>query len=532
MSQPANPATPRPDAPSSAQTQGPPGGDSDDLARFGYRQELERSLGSFSSFAAGFSYISIMTGVFQLFGFGFGSGGPAFIWSWPLVFIGQGAVALCFAEVAGQFPLAGGVYQWSKHIARPATSWMAGWVMTIGAVVTAAAVAVAYQIILPQVSLAFQIVGGSADAGLTSTPNGAKNAILLALGLVVFTTLVNIIGVRLMAKINNVGVAVELIGVTLLIVMLAIHIHRGPQVVMHTAGTGSGQSMGYLGAFLVASIMSAYVFYGFDTAGSLAEETREPRRHAPRAILRALTAAFLAGGLLMLVGMMAVGDINAKQLGTLGMPYLIKSTLGNGLGNVFLVCSAIAITVCCLAVQTAAIRLLFAMARDGRLPFGASIARVSPKSKTPVVPAVLTGVLTIALLLVNIGNQRVFYILTSVAIILFYIPYLMVTVPMLLRRLRGQWPRPDHGPYFNLGRWGLPVNAFAVLYGAAMTVNLAWPRAAVYGNDHWYFQWGAVVFVAVIVAVGAGLYLTHRHKEPAAAPPAEPVAEELVVPEA
>ncbi|MDH6133333.1 urea carboxylase system permease [Kitasatospora sp. MAA4] len=488
----------------------PPGDDTADLARFGYRQELERSLGSFSSFAAGFSYISIMTGVFQLFGFGFASGGPAFIWTWPLVFIGQGAVALCFAEMAGQFPLAGSVYQWSKQIARPAVSWMSGWIMTVGAVVTAAAVAVAYQIILPQVSLAFEIVGGSGDAGQTTTPNGAKNAILLALGLIVFTTIVNIIGVRLMAKINNFGVAVELIGVTLLIIMLAVHIKRGPQVVLQTQGTGAGHSWGYLGAFLVASIMSAYVFYGFDTAGSLAEETREPRRHAPRAILRALTAAFLAGGLLMLVGMMAVGNIKAQELGTLGMPYLIKSTLGTGLGDVFLVCSAIAITVCCLAVQTAAIRLLFSMARDGRLPFGASIARVSPRSGTPVLPAVITGVLTIALLLVNIGNQRVFYILTSVAILLFYIPYLLVTAPMLIQRLRGRWPRADHGPYFGMGRWGLAVNIVAVLYGAAMTVNLAWPRAAVYGNDHWYYQWGALVFTAAIAAIGGLLYLRYR----------------------
>ena len=43
-----------------------------------------------------------------------------------------------------------------------------------------------------------------------------------------------------------------------------------------------------------------------------------------------------------------------------------------------------------------------------------------------------------------------------------------------------------------------------------MTVNLAWPRAAVYGSDHWYYQWGAIVFTAVIVAVGAGLYLRYR----------------------
>jgi len=248
--------------------------------------------------------------------------------------------------------------------------------------------------------------------------------------------------------------------------------------------------------------MSAYVFYGFDTAGSLAEETKEPRRHAPRAILRALTAAAIAGGLLMLVGMMAVGNIKSSEIGTLGMPYLIKSTLGNSLGDVFLICSAIAITVCCLAVQTAAIRLLFSMARDGRLPFSARIAKVSPRSGTPVLPAVITGVLTVVLLLVNMGNQRVFYILTSVAIILFYIPYLMVTTPMLVRRLRGNWPRADHGPFFSMGRWGLVVNIVAVLYGAAMTVNLAWPRAAVYGSHHWYYQWRAIGFAGVISAFG------------------------------
>jgi urea carboxylase system permease len=500
--------------------------DTTGLAQFGYKQELERSLGSFSSFAAGFSYISIMTGVFQLFYFGFGSGGPAFIWSWPLVFLGQLSVAFCFAEMAGQYPLAGSVYQWSKNIARPVTSWMAGWIMIIGAIVTVAAVAVAYQIILPQVWAGFQLIGGPDDVGVSSTPNGAKNAIVLALGLVAFTTVVNMIGVRLMAKINNVGVTVELIGSIVLILFLAVHIRRGPGLVFDTAGTEQGQSLGYLGAFLVASLMSAYVFYGFDTAGSLAEETLNPRRHAPRAILRAITAAFLVGGIMMLVGMMAVGNLQAKELSTSGMPYLLKSTLGDTTGDIFLVCSAIAITVCCLAVQTAAIRMIFSMARDGRLPFGSVLAKVSPRSKTPVLPALITGVLAVLLLVVNIGNQRVFLILTSMAIILFYIPYLMVTFPMLLKRLRGQWPSPTHGPHFSMGRWGLPVNIVAVLYGTLMTINLALPRAAVYGSDHWYFQWGAILFTAVIVALGAVILLVtkrHRIRPTNAAVPAPPV---------
>jgi amino acid transporter len=192
------------------------------------------------------------------------------------------------------------------------------------------------------------------------------------------------------------------------------------------------------------------------------------------------------------------------------MPYLLKSTLGTGLGNAFLICSAIAITVCCLAVQTAAIRMTWAMARDGRLPFSRAMAKVSPRSKTPVLPALLTGGLTVVVLLINLGNQRAFFILTSTAIILFYIPYLMVTGPMLVRRLRGGWPRPEHGPYFKLGRWGTVVNLVAVVYGAAMTINLIWPRAEVYGSDHWYFQWGAVIVTGLIVIIGAIMLYVRR----------------------
>ena len=73
--------------------------DSNDLAGFGYRQELDRTLGSFSSFAAGFSYISIMTGMFQMFYLGYSAGGGSFIWSWPMVFVGQFLVALFMTGV-------------------------------------------------------------------------------------------------------------------------------------------------------------------------------------------------------------------------------------------------------------------------------------------------------------------------------------------------------------------------------------------------------------------------------------------------
>ncbi|MEA2356927.1 MAG: hypothetical protein QOI62_187 [Solirubrobacteraceae bacterium] len=491
--------------------------DTHELAGFGYKQELNRSLGSFSSFAAGFSYISILTGVFQLFAFGFVFGGPAVWWTWPIVFLGQMSVALCFAELAGQYPLAGSVYQWSKRISSDFTSWMAGWIMVVGSIVTVAAVAVALQVILPQVSPWFQFVGSSKDAGTYLTPDGAKNAILLGAILVIFTTAVNMIGVKLMARINNVGVIAELIGSTLLIILLAFHFTRGPGVVTHNLGLGAGHEWGYFGAFIIGGIMSAYVMYGFDTAGTLAEETNDPRRHAPPAIIRALATAGLIGGLLILFALMSVKDINDKNIGVLGLPYIVKQALGNTTGNVFLIDSAIAITVCCLAVHTACIRMMFAMARDGRLPFGPQVARVSGRGKVPIVPAIVVGVLTIALLAINITNQSAFLALISVAIIMFYLAYLCVTGPLLLRRLRRTWPKPDHGPYFSLGRWGLLVNAFAVAYGALVAINIAWPRNDVYnaiGKHHWYFQWAAFVFIGLVFLLGAFYYFVVHNRRP------------------
>jgi urea carboxylase system permease len=501
--------------------------DSNELAGLGYKQELDRTLGNFSSFAAGFSYISILTGVIQLFAFGFLFAGPAVWWTWLIVLGGQMMVALCFAEMAGQYPLAGSVYNWSKRVAGDFASWMTGWIYVIGSIVTVAAVAVAWQVVLPQVSTKFQIVGTVADAGTYVTKGGAQNALLLGAILVTFATIVNMLGVKVMARINNFGVMAELIGASILVVLILFNAHRGPGIVFHTLGRGAGHSWGYFGAFIIGGIMSAYVMYGFDTAGTLAEETNDPRRAAPPAIIRALIAASIIGGLLILFALMAVKNIHDPNIGLLGLPYIIKQALGNSVGNVFLIDSAIAITVCTLAVMASCIRLLFAMARDGRLPFGTHIAHVSGTRRVPLVPTLTVGILALAILAINYGNQSAFLALTSVAIIMFYIAYLGVTAGMLVRRLRGTWPKPDHGPYFSLGRWGTLVNAGAVVYGTIVAINIAWPRSAVYDAlagtkdsaghvipGHWYWQYIAVLFIGIVVIVGSIYYFAVYNRKP------------------
>ena len=175
--------------------------DSDELAEFGYRQELDRTLGNFHTFAAGISYISILTGTFQLFYFGFALGGPAYWWSWPMVFAGQLMVALCFCELAARYPVAGSIYNWSKRLSTPHVAWLAGWMMLTASIVTVAAVALAYQITLPQISDFFQFYGDG-----TGKYDYAANAVILGTVLIVFTTIINAIGVKLMAQINSTGV--------------------------------------------------------------------------------------------------------------------------------------------------------------------------------------------------------------------------------------------------------------------------------------------------------------------------------------
>ncbi len=169
--------------------------DAADLARFGYRQQLDRTLGGFSAFAAGFSYLSVLTGSSQLFHLGYAAAGPAFFWTWPIVFAGQALVALCFAELAARYPLAGGVYPWSQRLGDANLGWMAGWVYLACSVITLASTALALQGALPALSPWFQFVGRA------DTPNdAARNAVLLALGLVSFTTVMNAVGLRLLAR--------------------------------------------------------------------------------------------------------------------------------------------------------------------------------------------------------------------------------------------------------------------------------------------------------------------------------------------
>jgi len=491
--------------------------DSADLARFGYKQELKRSLGLFSSFAVAFSYISPSTGIFTLFSLGLITLGGVFIWTWPVVALGQFIVALNFAEVSSHYPIAGSVFQWTKYLANRSYSWFTGWIYLFAGIITVAAVVATLPIAL------IPALNGLGWHSLNAT--SLHTQLVVALITLAVITVLNIYGVRLVALINNTGVLFEILGMFVFaLVMLAFHNHQGIHVVTNSAGFPVNGS-----TFLAAMFMSLFVIYGFDTASTLSEETRDPRRAAPKAVLYSVIGAFIIGGVFLVASLVAIPNLGTAVKNSWGPVQIIDANFSTGFATLYLFVVSAAIFVCCLSILAATIRLCFGMARDNQLPFSKPLSRVAPGLHTPVVACVVIALLSAVPFIEYAGVS----IIAIAATGMIYLSYFLGNLVIMRARARG-WPKTS-AP-FRLGRLGLLVNIVALLYGGAMLVNFAWPRAASnpkpnqtvapakldfhigFLNDI-PILWTVVIFLAL---VGAIYYLiTGRRKEfaPVTTPP-------------
>jgi amino acid transporter len=264
--------------------------------------------------------------------------------------------------------------------------------------------------------------------------------------------------------------------------------------------------------------MAAYVMYGFDSAAELSEETRDPRRTAPKAIVNALLVSFVGGGLMILAALMSAPQLG-DDLARGGMAWVIESQLDTWLGKTLLGLVAVAIFSATLAIQASASRVMFSMARDNRLPGGKFLARVNKRTGTPVVTGIAVSALAILVLLVNLGQASVFAAIASVSVVIVYLAYLMVTVPALIHRLRGT-SLSFGPPIMDLGRWGIPVNLVAVVVGALLVVDIGWPRQEVYNpaGDSIFLQYFALIFVAATTVVGVVAHRIVRNRDGAPDP--------------
>src|SRR6201997_1137730 len=419
-----------------------PGGserDTADLARFGYKQELKRSLGLFSSFAVAFSYISPSTGIFTLFALGLTTIGGVFIWTWPVVALGQFIVALNFAEVSSHYPVAGSVFQWTKFLANRTYSWFTGWIYLFAGILTVTAVVA---------TLPLALIPALNGLGWHSLNAASLNTnLVVALITLVVIIVLNIYGVRLVSIINNTGVVFEILGMFVFaLVLLAFHNHQGVHVVTNSAGLPVTTS-----TFLAAMFMSLFVIYGFDTAATLAEETKDPRRSAPKAVLYSVIGAFIIGGVFLLGTLVAIPNLGCAVKNAWGPAQIIQANFSTAFATLYLFVVSAAIFVCCLSILAATIRLCFGMSRDNRLPISGVLSRVSPSLHTPVWSCIVVALLAAVPFLQYSGAG----IIAIAATGMIYLSYFLGNIVIMRARMRG-WP-PTPAP-FRLGRWGVLVN--------------------------------------------------------------------------
>ncbi|HEY8029793.1 MAG TPA: APC family permease [Gaiellaceae bacterium] len=495
--------------------------DEQDLARFGYKQELKRSLGVFSSFAVAFSYISPSTGIFALFFLGLTTIGGVFIWSWPIVAIGQLIVALGFAELSSHYPVAGSVFQWTKYLAGKSYSWFTGWIYLFAGILTVASVCA---------TLPAALIPAFNNMGWNLANDHSNQRWIAAITLAIITVM-NIFGVRLVALVNNTGVLFEILGMVVFAFIVALfHRHQSAGVIFHTSGTTLTG-----GTFLIAMFMALYVIYGFDTASTLSEETKSPRTEAPKAVIGSVIGAFVIGGIFLYAMLLGIPNMHTAIAQGWGPAQIIDANFSNAFATVFLLVVSAAIFVCCLAIETATIRLCFGMARDDALPGSRYLSKVKKELHTPIWSCIVIGLLS-AIPFIQFAGVAIIAIAATGMI---YLSYLIGNLALFRARLRG-WPKTK-AP-FSLGRWGLPLTVLALAYGGGMLVNMMWPRAATNPrpateapalNFHWHWLNHLPVLwsvLGVIVIVGGVYFALVQRNKPAHLQVPEEDVMELPVP--
>jgi amino acid transporter len=252
------------------------------LEQYGYQQQLGRSLSSFTSFAVGFSFISITSGIFASYGFALNNSGPRGIWLWIVAGIGQILVALIFMQFAARIPIAGYSYQWASRLLNPRLGWGFGWMSYafLAVVVVAVDYGFATQAFMPL----FGIEPSVGNAQLVTVLTLVAQAALIVLS------------TRVTALINGSAVGAEIIGmIGLTVVLLVAALISGDGSTSNLTSSGTiDDSSGYWaynGPFFLATLIGAYTIVGFESAANLAEETEEPTKVVPMAMLRAVVVS-------------------------------------------------------------------------------------------------------------------------------------------------------------------------------------------------------------------------------------------------
>jgi amino acid transporter len=513
--------------------------DGADLERLGYKPELKRVLGFFDNFSIAFAYVSPMVGVYSLFVLGAGAAGPAYLWTMPIVVGFMLLVALVFGELGSSYPLAGALYQYGKRTVGPGYGWWVGWIYGLALLVTVAGVDTGFVIYFAP------LLKNVTHINIDATNHGT--IVVCTLLLIAAQTLLNAVGARMMGHVSRLGVYVETIGTFgVAIALLIAGYHHGLGFLFSTHGAAHASTNtlqvdfgGHwlTGAALVGVLANVYIFYGFESAGDVAEETKQASQQVPRAMRAALIygavgAFVLVAGLLLATPSSPKGY--AEAISPAGGVPAILSELPSWGQDFFLLIVCVAFFSCGTAVQGAGSRLVYSYARDGAIPASGWVRKVSPRFGTPV-NAVLVGAVVPVLfvLLVNVNpahNVHVLWfvfpadinalaLLVSFGVSGIYLAFLLTVIGSIIARARGWKPTGT----FSLGRFGWPVSILAAAYLALMLVNIVYPSGLTSPRGALFnFDWITLVVMIGLLLIGAVYYLIARPDRVLAEPRPQP----------
>ncbi|OJH34055.1 amino acid permease [Cystobacter ferrugineus] len=426
--------------------------DAAQLQRLGYAQQLLREMGGFSNFAVSFSIISILTGAVTLYGHGLRFGGP-FVMAvgWPLVAVMTLMVAASLAQLASSFPTAGALYHWSAMLGGPRVGFFTAWLNTIG-----------------QFAITAGIDYGLAEfvADMLGWPRERGYVLPIYAAILFSHAVLNHVGVRAVALLNNLSAWYHVAGVALLIGALVAFAPRRDLGFLFTRFTAEDYSYSY--GFLIGLLQAQWTFTGYDASAHVSEETKDPTRNAPWGIFLSVAVSAVVGYVLLVGVTLAIGDLPAAANAPNPFLYVLRESLGPALGGALVWIAIGAMWFCGLSSVTSNSRMLFAFARDGGLPASPLLASVSPRFRSPHV-AVWVSVVAAFVVAIWSGAYAAMVALSTLAL------YASYAVPIWVgwrARRNGTWSH--RGPW-DLGRFSPLVNGVALAWCAAIMVLFVLP---------------------------------------------------------
>jgi amino acid transporter len=458
------------------------------LAKFGYTQRLDRSVGTLASFAIGFATISATTAVFTGFGAGYFTAGAPFVWTLLLagaVFIIWAAIA---ADLTAKIPLAGYAYQWASRIHGSNLAWFTGVSALIGWI--CGMTGVCY--------ILSGYLGGLFGWSMSQTAQ-----ILVAIGVMAVCVVINLYGVRFATFVNNIGVSLELVitvGATIMIAVVAFAApeNHQPFSVLFTGGTSEGDSA-YVLAWLAASLGPFFGLIGVEAGADVAEETKSARYVIPRTMLYALATSIVIELLMYIVYVLAIRDVDAVAASSAApIVEIINQQVGPVVTRIIVAVALTNLLACILANILVASRLTYSMARDNMLPFSHVWRHVSPKRRSPTFVVLGLGCLSTILLLSALVSEKAFTYILGISSLAVFVTYVLQTFGAIVGARRGTIPAAEPGT-FDLGLARMPIYIVGLVSFTAVAAALV--LLPQFAGNCWVFL-GIIALAALWWATG------------------------------